>query len=786
MGAGEEGVPLATGDLRSELGLSKLRHIMKNLANLQVQLAEECDREVGLLLRERDQLVEQSKTVRAPQSHFSPQHTRFSQSFSNSDVHSEAGISPPSGRTGLPLPVTADRHEYAATVPGTPRLGHTPRSSPRGDQLGEATSETARLEGLLHQALQDVLQVRHPLHQPPSPDKPAAQAPETPRRPHISTQKTPPSEFAAQSEGASAAHSQWSQRPAAERLQTPQSAYTSEQETSERVHFRETSNAAVTHDDWDLPLPPQPEEEDAVDVPKTTSSYQSYTKKSREGGPGSGVLDWIHTQLSVPPTFEERGIARTQLEHFVESVVFSLVSGLAVIANAVYIGIYADFTLQNERKRLEGQAFADSWWVVTQLFDFFFLVEILIRMCAERQRFLWGKNMSWNVFDALIVVISLSSTAMDGDMATVPQVSYLRILRLARVLHTVRFFRLPVFSHLRMVSNAVIQTVPVASWSAIVLLLCLYMSGVAFTLGIARKMQSMDSLVSESGAVNAQATSDLRKVTTYFPSLIDGMKHLFMGITGGIDWESIYVSLEPLDGWYQFGYLVYTLFLLFAVINVISGMVIERAFKVVKQDRDFWIMEAQHQNAQYEERVRGLFHQIDLDASGTVTWDEFSNAMNNPHVEAYLSFIEVDTVDLFDVFMLLDKDGNQKIEIDEFVDGVHELRGIVHKAQVKQIHNLLTTVLGVVGEIYDTQLKGKPTVAAQEKGKHLVSQVSAVASASARKATRKSMSYTAGRISATVDDLGAVRRSQTSRSDMSGAISYVSGLTSRRSRSELS
>jgi hypothetical protein len=133
---------------------------------------------------------------------------------------------------------------------------------------------------------------------------------------------------------------------------------------------------------------------------------------------------------------------------------------------------------------------------------------------------------------------------------------------------------------------------------------------------------------------------------------------------------------------YSLGFIAYTVFMMFQALNIFSGMVIERAFNVVRQDRDFWIQERMSERYLYEERVRGLFHEMDLDLSGTVTWEEFADSLNSPHMEAYLSFIELDTANLYEIFQLLDRDGDETIDIEEFLDGVHDLKGAANKVQV--------------------------------------------------------------------------------------------------------
>merc|ERR1712039_876324 len=89
----------------------------------------------------------------------------------------------------------------------------------------------------------------------------------------------------------------------------------------------------------------------------------------------------------------------------------------------------------------------------------------------------------------------------------------------------------------------------------------------------------------------------------YWGTLRSAMKYLFMAISNGVDWLALYESLDMLGNWYLLGYLAYILFMVFAVINIVSGMFIERAFKVVKQDRDFWIFEEKSMKYEYEDRV---------------------------------------------------------------------------------------------------------------------------------------------------------------------------------------
>merc|ERR1712039_445749 len=105
------------------------------------------------------------------------------------------------------------------------------------------------------------------------------------------------------------------------------------------------------------------------------------------------------------------------------------------------------------------------------------------------------------------------------------------------------------------------------------------------------------------------------------------------------------------------------------------------------------ILEETNQKRKYEDRVRGLFFEMDKDMSGSVSWEEFKQALQNPHVEAYLSFIELDHQHLRDIFMLLDEDGSGCIEVDELLKGVDDLRGPATRVQTKSLHILINDLI---------------------------------------------------------------------------------------------
>ena len=72
----------------------------------------------------------------------------------------------------------------------------------------------------------------------------------------------------------------------------------------------------------------------------------------------------------------------------------------------------------------------------------------------------------------------------------------------------------------------------------------------------------------------------------------------------------------------------------------------------------------------YEDRVRGLFHQMDQDMCGKVSWEEFEDALLNSHVEAYLSFIDLDTAHPQGILTILDVSNQEDVDIGELIEYV--------------------------------------------------------------------------------------------------------------------
>ena len=125
---------------------------------------------------------------------------------------------------------------------------------------------------------------------------------------------------------------------------------------------------------------------------------------------------------------------------------------------------------QNKGKVEEfNRIFADYSVELSSIFDYgitlFFTIEIIIRFVAERSLIKFFKD-GWNVFDFLIVAVSLIPV---GGAESVCVARLLRIVRILRIITVI-----PAFRH---IIEALIKTVPRVGFIALLMFMFIYVWG---------------------------------------------------------------------------------------------------------------------------------------------------------------------------------------------------------------------------------------------------------------------------------------------------------------------
>jgi len=129
--------------------------------------------------------------------------------------------------------------------------------------------------------------------------------------------------------------------------------------------------------------------------------------------------------------------ARLGDQYWVQTTQSDFFFGGWICVNALILGIETD-------ARTEGNEGHLVWIILDSLFNVVFLIEMILRIRAEKGR--WYRDV-WNVFDAVLVSVGvldswiLPASGLNSDMRFLTLMRLFRLLRLIRVLRVLRLLR---------------------------------------------------------------------------------------------------------------------------------------------------------------------------------------------------------------------------------------------------------------------------------------------------------------------------------------------------------
>lgn len=256
------------------------------------------------------------------------------------------------------------------------------------------------------------------------------------------------------------------------------------------------------------------------------------------------------------------------------------------------------------------------------------------------------------------------------------------------MLRIVRFL-----SSLRALLLSIMTTVRSLIWTLVLILVLSFSIGVAFTSLVTDycREQTVLALGDPNAVPMCHGTMKL-----YWSSLPGSMLTLFQGITGGLDWGQTVPALLEISVVLVIALTAYIGFMVFAVLNVVTGIFCNTAIETASADKELAVMTQLANQKQYAESIRGIFKEIDQDGSEEITIDEFQRGMANEKLAAYFASVDIDVSDAWTLFSLIDGDRSGVIDLEEFVAGCIQLRGsakAIHIARVNYEHKITKQML---------------------------------------------------------------------------------------------
>jgi len=313
----------------------------------------------------------------------------------------------------------------------------------------------------------------------------------------------------------------------------------------------------------------------------------------------------------------------------------------------------------------------DLFTVFGHVFTGFYLVELLLKLTVFRLRFFTSPDEKyWNLFDTFLVITGIYEVIQDFlNNSGGANITWIRVLRLLKMLKMLRVIRvMKFFRELRIMLSSIVGSLRILFWSIMMLGLIMYIFGICF-------LQAVTAHLAETSQAELDKTSIEEDILTNWGSVEISMRTLLMAITGGNDWKDLAAPLWQVGPHYYAFFLLYIAFIVFAVMNVLTGIFVDQAIRLAALDRDNVIQEALEKEAAFARNMQELFATVDSDINHKITWHEFKKHINDPKVQSYFAAMELDVSDAKQLFTLLDNDGSNTIEIREFIEGCSRLKG---------------------------------------------------------------------------------------------------------------
>mmetsp|Transcript_544 Transcript_544/g.1682 ORF Transcript_544/g.1682 Transcript_544/m.1682 type:complete len:645 (+) Transcript_544:79-2013(+) len=366
------------------------------------------------------------------------------------------------------------------------------------------------------------------------------------------------------------------------------------------------------------------------------------------------------------------------LRRLVSHPLFDNVVAGTIVVNAMFIAAQTEYVVQTAG-RTHSKSADTGFNVVDKVFTGWFTLELILRMLGLRRDFFAAPGRGWNIFDMLLVVMSLvqqvietagsySVVEMDESGAT----NVVRMIRMARVIRVMRVLRF--LDELRTMLLLILHSMRSLFWLMVLLGIILFIFSIFFTQGVADVLQS------------TSADGLDPDVQTYYGSLAKSAFTLFMAITGGVSWRDVVDPLKYVGWGFTALFIMYVSFCVFSVLNIVTGVFVDGAIQRSAQERELRLEKEKDKKEVYLSMLHDLLNEIDTDGTGVISRIALEDAFQRERVRYTFSALDIDIPDSNYLFDMLDEDGSGEVEEAEFIDGCLRLKG---NAKSIDIHTLM-------------------------------------------------------------------------------------------------
>jgi len=399
---------------------------------------------------------------------------------------------------------------------------------------------------------------------------------------------------------------------------------------------------------------------------------------------------------------------------------------LVIIINIVTIGVETD-------SRDEAWP---GWYIMELCFVTFFIFEMFVRIkfAGIRQHYM-GPDKVWNIFDSMIVGVSVLDLIFTKVVVNRPDymnVTILRVIRLTRLTRMIRMFRFSLLKELTLMIKGLMGGFKTLLWATVLLIFTIYVIGVFSTTLIGRR--------SDIAALQTNFGMDCNKMFSTVPRSMFTLFRCFTGDCADEAGRSIPMSLsEALGTPFALAYCVCMMIVTFGIFNLIIAIYIENTLEAAKQHHD------KDRQKRYRESLRIAHATKDLlkrfciaaqalsefcDHSGiksekeetkehfistalrtlshvpeesyestSISKDLFLMVIQDQTVQKLMDELDIPPGDRASLFDVLDSDGSGGLAVTELVQGLLKVRGEARRSDVIAVLLSVRTMQSMVRDL---------------------------------------------------------------------------------------
>eukprot|EP00931_Biecheleriopsis_adriatica_P048921 TRINITY_DN28276_c0_g1_i1.p1 TRINITY_DN28276_c0_g1~~TRINITY_DN28276_c0_g1_i1.p1 ORF type:complete len:883 (+),score=137.19 TRINITY_DN28276_c0_g1_i1:43-2691(+) len=370
-------------------------------------------------------------------------------------------------------------------------------------------------------------------------------------------------------------------------------------------------------------------------------------------------------------------------------------SAVVIMANSVLLGVET-----NMGTRIDPFE-PPSWlWGITLGCNIYFLLEVLVRLSVLRLEFVTHESRSWNIFDLVLVILSMLDYAMERDGGT-RAVKTMRMLRILRLFRVFRFSR-----QLASLAEMIMDSLLTLVWTLCMVFLLMYAFAVTLT---GRSSDWIKSQVDTSkpswyDSVAGSEKARVSEMADRFGDIARTWHTLLKCVLGGTDWGDVTDLLSETDQISMILLLVYIMFCMLAILNIVTGVFLDNALQTAKNQREYQLERAMQNKSAGHKHMKIFFELLDIDGSGAITQDELEEMLLDPDVADFFEIIVgFDASDADVIFRAIDKNRRGTISLDEFLAGCDRLKSHVRAVDIVTLSRSIDGLKRDVRSLHEAQ-----------------------------------------------------------------------------------